>query len=78
MYPNVDGMLALAIVAMKVNFVCRHEPCCIITTLNCNGKKNCEIGLKLLRGYADSNRPSGRTDQQLCVFAGFDFPFGSL
>ena len=29
-------MLALAIVAKEVNFVCRHVLCCITATLNCN------------------------------------------
>jgi hypothetical protein len=33
---QVNGVLALAIVAMKVNFVCWHVLSCITTTLNCN------------------------------------------
>jgi hypothetical protein len=57
MYPNVDGMLALAIVAMKVNFVCRHEPSFIITPLNCNDIKI----VKFVYGCVDSN-PSARPD----------------
>ena len=36
MNSDVDGMFALAIIAMEINFVCRHVPCFIITALNCN------------------------------------------
>jgi hypothetical protein len=32
---QVNGMLALASVAMKVNVVCRHVACCITRLLSC-------------------------------------------
>ena len=52
---QVNGMLALAIIATKVNFVCWHVPSSITTTLNCH-----DTTVKFVPG-------SGKILSRLCI-----------
>jgi hypothetical protein len=68
---QVNGVLALAIVAMKVNFVCWHVLTCTTTTLNCN-----DTSVKCVRGGAKFYRGDGRKIS--LTLLGFDEQTGKM